>query len=97
MTTASAGDARLVYNYNGLTGPGDAAAAKGYDQGTADTGWDAKYKGLINSSAPDETIVTHCTYHRVFYSGAAQLDLAVRAGGDVDQIKVSGYNWDTQP
>ena len=80
----------LLYNYNGYD-------SSGYDQGSPDSGWNAKYKGLINSSAPDETIITHCPYHRVFYSGAAQLDLAVRVGGDVDQIKVSGYDWDTQP
>jgi len=80
----------LLYNYNGYD-------VDGYDKGDAGTGWDAKYKGLINSSAPDETIITHCPYHRVFYSGAAQLDLAVRVGGDVNQIKISGYDWDAQP
>jgi hypothetical protein len=48
---------------------------------------------LINSNAPDYTIITHCTWHREPMSGK---DLVVRLNGATSPVSVGSYDWVVQ-
>jgi len=57
----------------------------------------AYFPGLINRNAPDNTIITHCPHHRVYFgSGAAEKDLIVRLSGDTGNELVNSYDWVVQ-
>lgn len=57
----------------------------------------AYFPGLINRNAPDNTIVTHCPWHREWFgTGLKERDLAVRLGGDTALIAVQSYDWVVQ-
>jgi len=79
--------------------------ANGYAPGTdglslliAPTGFGSKYPGLCNRWAPDETIITHCPYHRDFFGNQPRWqDIVVRVGGDAETMRISNYDWVNQP
>jgi len=48
---------------------------------------------LMNSNAPDYTIITHCPWHRGMNEGK---DLVVRLGGDTGQEPLASYDWVVQ-
>jgi prepilin-type N-terminal cleavage/methylation domain-containing protein len=67
--------------------------------------WDAStntptafFPGLVNRNAPDNTIVTHCPYHRNWFgnTAAVQQDLIVRLAGDTEKLRLGGYDWVVQ-
>jgi len=58
----------------------------------------AKFAGLSNRWSPDETVVTHCPFHRDFFGSlAAHQDAVVRVGADARFIKIASYDWINQP
>ncbi len=89
-------NAKVTYNYYGydekgwnlttpLSPPGDAKPA------WLDRGW-KYYPRLLNIYAPEYTMVTHCTFHRSFYSKTAeQRDTHVNLGSETDTLVVE--NW----
>ncbi|HUT75218.1 MAG TPA: prepilin-type N-terminal cleavage/methylation domain-containing protein [Armatimonadota bacterium] len=95
-----------LYNYYGLTTDGLAhlAAADAQAEYTAvprvrdyPTS-SAKFAGLYQRWAPDETIITHCPYHRSYFGReSAWQDNVVRIGGDADFTRISSYDWVNQP
>jgi len=57
-----------------------------------------KFAGLYNNWAPDETVVTHCPYHRDYFGRpAAYQDVILRVGGDAGLRGISSYDWINQP
>ncbi|NIM05636.1 MAG: prepilin-type N-terminal cleavage/methylation domain-containing protein [Armatimonadetes bacterium] len=57
----------------------------------------AYFPGLVNSNAPDYTIITHCPWHRIWFGrGLKEKDLAVRLSGDTDTLLVRTYDWVVQ-
>jgi prepilin-type N-terminal cleavage/methylation domain-containing protein len=58
----------------------------------------AFFPGLVNRNAPDNTIVTHCPYHRNWFgnTAAVQQDLIVRLSGDTEKLRLGGYDWVVQ-
>ena len=57
-----------------------------------------KFAGLSNGWAPDETIITHCPYHRDYFGRpAAYQDVIVRVGGDAGLRGIASYDWINQP
>jgi prepilin-type N-terminal cleavage/methylation domain-containing protein len=58
----------------------------------------AKFAGLVNRYAPDETIITHCPFHRDFFGRpTAYQDIVLRVGGDAALMKIVNYDWVNQP
>jgi prepilin-type N-terminal cleavage/methylation domain-containing protein len=97
-------DANHLYSYDDGTGVRvfDRDMASIYNRDYARPLWDVSmnnttsyFPGLVNRNAPDNTIVTHCTFHRSWFgnSAATQQDLIVRLGGDTEKQKLSGYDW----
>jgi len=90
-----------LYNYYGCNLQGlshlnlvnaDADASRRF------TSTSAKFAGLSNAWAPDETIVTHCPYHRDYFGNAATWqDVIVRVGGDAALMRIANYDWVNQP
>ena len=86
-----------TYNYNGYD-------ADGQDLDTPVTGtlptWLSSegrgwkhYPRLMNRTAPDYTIVTHCVYHRSFYNkDQDRVDVMVRLNGDASSINVATWS-----
>jgi prepilin-type N-terminal cleavage/methylation domain-containing protein len=91
---ASSGQATVpyqVYNAYGYN-------ADGLSLLSAPVGYGGKYPGLCNNWAPDETIVSHCPYHRAFFGNAATWqDIVVRLGGDAALMRIANYDWVNQP
>ena len=57
-----------------------------------------RFAGLSNRWAPDETIVTHCPFHRDYFGGQARWqDIVVRVGGDAGLMGTANYDWINQP
>jgi len=83
-----------IYNYYGYDGYG--LSHLGIADADADIGrtylsTSAKFAGLCNRWTPDETIITHCPFHRDFFGGeAAWQDVVVRLGGNAELMKVAG-------
>jgi prepilin-type N-terminal cleavage/methylation domain-containing protein len=83
-----------LYNYYGYDGYGlshlstvDADA----DVGRTYPSTSSKFAGLTNRWTPDETIITHCPFHRDFFGGqAAWQDVVLRLGGNAELMRISG-------
>lgn len=51
------------------------------------------YPRLCNRQAPDNTIITHCVYHRAFYKRASdQMDIIVTIGGTTKVVNVGNMS-----
>ena len=99
-TGAGATSYNEYYNYYGYNGSGDpfltsAAAQATYNgqqdqqgrvmwEGTSPT---SVFPGLYNRRAPDNTIITHCPYHRQFFRQNAEIDVVVRVDGAAQPVK----------
>ncbi|MFW5866588.1 MAG: type II secretion system protein [Armatimonadota bacterium] len=92
------GDQMITYNYNGYN-------QMGWDRNTPlqptasaptppdwlDRGW-KYYPRLMNTYAPEYTLVTHCTFHRGFYSDEGdQRDTYVNVGSETDSLVVQSW------
>jgi prepilin-type N-terminal cleavage/methylation domain-containing protein len=56
----------------------------------------ADFPGLINRNAPDNTVITHCPWHRThFGKGTYARDLVVRLDSGVELISPNTYDWVT--
>jgi hypothetical protein len=56
------------------------------------------FPGLANGKAPDNTVITHCPFHRQPGAGATrQTDLVARVGGSAENLDGSAYDWIRQP
>lgn len=90
------GNQMITYNYHGYDELGwdrDTPLAPPADPTPAwlDRGW-KYYPRLMNIYAPEYTMVTHCTFHRAFYSKESeQRDLIIQLSSDTDSIVVK--NW----
>lgn len=88
----------ITYNYHGYD-------EKGWDRNTPltptagspaapawlDRGW-KYYPRLMNIYAPEYTVVTHCTFHRNFYSEESELrDTYVDLGSETDTLLVQQW------
>jgi prepilin-type N-terminal cleavage/methylation domain-containing protein len=82
-----------LYNGNGY-----AVGTDGLSLLDTPASFGSKYPGLCNRWAPDETIVTHCPYHRDFFGNQARWqDAVVRVGGDAKFMVIANYDWVNQP
>jgi type II secretory pathway pseudopilin PulG len=87
---------RFGYNGNGLSHLSLANADA--DVGRTYLSTSIKFVGLYNNWAPDETIVTHCPYHRDYFGRpAAYQDVIVRVGGDAGLEQIAIKDWINQP
>jgi prepilin-type N-terminal cleavage/methylation domain-containing protein len=65
--------------------------------GAAEFQYTAYFPGLINPNAPDNTIITHCPWHRHWFGrGIREQDIIVRLSGDTDTALVYTYDWVVQ-
>jgi len=91
------GVTQISYNYHGYD-------VDGWDLDTPETttlpawlsaegrSW-RQYPRLMNRSAPDYTLVTHCTFHRDFYNkDQDKLDIIIRLNGDASTENVTGWS-----
>jgi prepilin-type N-terminal cleavage/methylation domain-containing protein len=86
-----------LYDRNGYANPGT-AGGYGLSLLAPPATFGIKYPGLCNKWAPDETVVSHCPYHRDFFGGeAGWQDVVVRVGGDATMFQVASYDWVNQP
>ncbi|MGI5816665.1 MAG: type II secretion system protein [Armatimonadota bacterium] len=93
------GNQMITYNYHGydelgwdrnvpLSPPADPAPA------WLDRGW-KYYPRLMNIYAPEYTLVTHCTFHRDFYSKETERrDTFVNVGSETDTLLVDQWQAD---
>lgn len=80
--------------YNGEAGdPGHYPYASGAPTWLTDEGLKYKhYPRLSNRSAPDTTVITHCTHHRNFYNKQTeQMDLVMRLNGRHEKISWTAW------
>jgi len=71
--------------------------ARPFMSGSSELERTAYFPGLINSNAPDNTIITHCTWHRTWFGRETSWrDLVVRLSGDIDTVLVGSYDWVVQ-
>jgi len=74
-------DAQAVYN-----GKSDQQGRVMWDP----NGPTSVFPGLYNRRAPDNTIITHCAYHRQFFRQNAEIDVVVRLDGSAQAVKRNG-------
>jgi prepilin-type N-terminal cleavage/methylation domain-containing protein len=56
--------------------------------------WTNAFPGLVNRNAPEETVVTHCPWHRTYYGAEdTQQDIIARLAGDVSKGLWMRVNW----
>jgi len=93
----SSGSTGVVFDRN-PSGSSSAYARPLWDaSGTGVGTLTAYFPGLGNKHAPDETIITHCPYHRASLGNRDQpRDVVVRLGADTSIIDVNKYDWVVQ-
>lgn len=96
-------DANHLFYYDSRVFDRDMSKSYNTDYGrplwdTTSGSYTSYFPGLVNRNAPDNTIVTHCPYHRNWFGNntATQQDLIVRLGGDTEKQKLGGYDWVVQ-
>jgi prepilin-type N-terminal cleavage/methylation domain-containing protein len=92
------GNQMITYNYHGYDDKGwdrdtplTPSAASPTPPAWLDRGW-KYYPRLMNIYAPEYTLVSHCTFHRGFYSKEAeQRDTYVDLGSETDTLLVDRW------